>query len=268
MRKKDIFSFAFETFFNRSWGLTQGKGLFTRVDHLRQTNRLFANIEISALKYLFSRYNFDYAIDVGANRGQYYWFLRKVTGYNGIIISIEPALKDFEHLVNVGKNDPKHIAINCACGDQKGKALLNLSKDSKLNSFYKNSAYSKDRFRDKIDSTGQIEVEIRTLEEILSSEIKTEGKPNLFVKTDTQGHDRYVISGLGEWLPCVLAIQSELSLLPVYEGVSDYVEIVKFFENQGFNLFSCAPVTRDKNDNSIIELNGFFVKRDVARFDN
>lgn len=260
MRKKDVVSFAFESFFNRTISFNYSGTLITNIDYLRQVNRLNANIEIASIRYLLNQYAIDYVIDIGANRGQYYNYLREVIGFKGKVISIEPSPQDFKVLHASGQHDKDFLALNVACSDQEGTALLNVAKDTKLNSFYSGSEYASVRFEGKVDKVDQLEVNVLTLARIFC-EYAIPKESKIMVKVDTQGHDVHVIKGLSDWIQNVPAIQTELSLIPVYKGISSYTDVIRYLEEIGFNLFSSTPVTRDKQDHSIIELNGFFVKR-------
>src|SRR5689334_23346193 len=94
MNKKEALIFAFESFFNRTINKSKGFSI-SKINYFRQINRLNKNLELSSLRYLFGKYNFDYVIDVGANQGQYYNYIRKQIGFQGQVVSIEPAPDDF-----------------------------------------------------------------------------------------------------------------------------------------------------------------------------
>lgn len=49
------------------------------------SNKLFLN----KMKKIFSEYDINCVVDVGANLGQYYDFVRK-SGYKGVVFSFEP----------------------------------------------------------------------------------------------------------------------------------------------------------------------------------
>ena len=46
----------------------------------------------------------------------------------------------------------------------------------------------------------------------------------IFLKVDTQGYDMRVIAGAGSFLDRVRVLQVELSVTPLYESESDYID--------------------------------------------
>lgn len=62
---------------------------------------------------------------------------------------------------------------------------------------------------------------------------------------DTQGYDLEVFSGLGEKIRHVIAMQSEVSVIPIYKKMPAWIESISVFEKQGFQVVGLFPVTRD-----------------------
>ena len=260
MRTKDHLNFLFESIFNRTFSITQRK--LTKLDYLRQINRHNSNIEISTLKYLFDRYQFDLVVDVGANKGQFYNFIRRKINYKGLILGIEPSKNDFHILENLSQLDSNFKVLNMACGSEVGSARLNISKDTTMSSFYEIEDYSMRRFPN-ISYIESEEVKVETLAHILSNQSYLNSSSKIYLKVDTQGHDLQVVKGLGNWSKNIIGMQSEMSLIPIYKNIPFYYDVLKYYQSQNFNLLSSIPVTRDKKDSTIIEFNGFFVKRDA-----
>ena len=134
MRSKDLISFAFEKVTGKTFS-KGGKGLGA-INHLTQINRLNTNLEVFSLQHILDKYKPDIVIDVGANIGQYYNFIRYKAGYKGEIVSVEPSPEDFNRLKENQANDPKLRLFNVACGEENGTAQFNITNDSKLNSMY------------------------------------------------------------------------------------------------------------------------------------
>ena len=52
----------------------------------------------------------------------------------------------------------------------------------------------------------------------------------------------------------VVALQSEISVMPLYEGMPDYIESLNVFRQAGFELTGLYPVSRDPGSLQLIEL--------------
>jgi hypothetical protein len=76
----------------------------------------------------------------------------------------------------------------------------------------------------------------------------------VFLKMDTQGFDLQVFAGAKRSLPKVLALQSEISIQPIYEGVPEYLEALEVYTKAGFVISGLYPVSRDKDTLALIEL--------------
>ncbi len=64
---------------------------------------------------------------------------------------------------------------------------------------------------------------------------------------DTQGFDLEVFRGAQTVLPNVSCMLSELSLIPIYEGMPSYTESLAEYEKSGFGVSGFYPITRNKN---------------------
>jgi len=69
----------------------------------------------------------------------------------------------------------------------------------------------------------------------------------LLLKMDTQGYDLEVFRGAQSLLPNVSCILSELSLIPIYEGMPSYLDALAEFEGHGFCVSGFYPITRNEN---------------------
>ena len=258
MRLKDITGFLFEFLFNKSFDIRKNK--IVPIDYFVQINRLNYNLEEASLRHLFSKYDFGLVLDIGANQGQYYHQIRNGLGYKGWIVSVEPNPMDFEVLKKTAVNDPKFIGINQACGSSVGTVTLHVMADTKLSSLYVANDQFKDRFFSDVSDTREIEVEMTTVEGILNS-LQIEFMGDIFLKTDTQGHDLEVLKGMGSYAEWIQALQCEQSVIPIYDGVNDFISLNTYLNLHHFQLFSSTPVLRDKKDQSIMEINAFYIQK-------
>jgi hypothetical protein len=77
----------------------------------------------------------------------------------------------------------------------------------------------------------------------------------VFLKTDTQGYDWNVLHGAGEKLAQVIGVQTELSVIPLYEGSTHYLKMLAFLEAQGFAIMELRTIAFRKG--AIAELDCF-----------
>ena len=94
-------------------------------------------------------------------------------------------------------------------------------------------------------------VAVRRLDEVLDELGDIGRAKRIFLKMDTQGYDTRVFHGLGERVRDVVAMQSEVSLIPIYEDMPHWTESIEMYEAAGFGVVGLYPVTRD--DGRVIE---------------
>lgn len=182
-----------------------------------------------------SRHRIDLVLDVGANRGFYAKHLRML-GYAGEIFSFEPDASTFAHLKAKAEGDPSWRVFNCALGDAPGEIEFNLirtGEETVLSSVLKPLGDL---------PTTVSRVPVRTIEEVLRAENRATGK-RIFLKMDTQGYDINVFRGIGDVQGIVL-LQSELSVVPLYEGMPHYTDVLMGYETAGFELLDLFVVNR------------------------
>ena len=67
----------------------------------------------------------------------------------------------------------------------------------------------------------------------------------IFLKMDTQGYDTAVFEGIGTALERVVLLQSEVSLIPIYEGMPHWTESISTYERKSFGVVGMFPINRD-----------------------
>jgi len=67
-----------------------------------------------------------------------------------------------------------------------------------------------------------------------------------YLKLDTQGYDLAVASGGRRSLEAIPALQTEVSMVPVYENMPSFVEALAFFARCGFAVSDFHVVTQDE----------------------
>lgn len=196
------------------------------------------------LRELFDRLQINCVLDVGAHVGQYGRFLRNI-GYTGRIVSFEPVLANYTRLEAQRGRDPKWTALRVALGNEEGTMPMNVACVTQFSSFLSPSRYSLDEFRGYSDVQRIETVDITRLDRVFST-VAGQSHPRVFLKLDTQGYDINVLEGAGACLPSIVGLQSELSVKPLYDGMTDYLSAISYLNRKGFEPTGVFPVVRDK----------------------
>lgn len=197
------------------------------------------------LRILFQKYDIATVFDVGANVGNYGGFLRDEVGYNGKIISIEPVGQMFKTLEARSRRDPLWKVMQIALGAENGSLPINVTKDTSFSSFLSPSHSTVSDFVD-YNVVERVEiVTIKRFEDLFSSLGGVEALGRTYLKLDTQGFDLEALKGAGRAIEFVAAMQSEISVLPVYSDMPAWREAIAAYEAAGFSVSGIFPVTRD-----------------------
>jgi FkbM family methyltransferase len=215
----------------------------------------------SQLKHLLAKTGVDLVLDVGANEGQYAGGLRG--DFTGEIISFEPVASAFGRLSTAAASAPPWRVHNMALGSRAGTGLMHVSKETKFSSLHAQTPLSGERFRDAPATVADEVVPIRRLDDVLDEAPELAGR-RIFLKMDTQGHDLEVFSGAGRWLDNIVLLQSELSVLPLYDGIEHWTSCLARYEEAGFGVAGMFPICRD-GSNRVIEYDCLMVRSGATR---
>ena len=197
----------------------------------------------SVLRTLFAERQVNQVIDAGANTGQFALAVRKF--FAGQIHSFEPVSATYEILAARAAADPAWHVHRLALGARAAEQEINTSQASDFNSFLSNNSYSVDRFGERSRQIHREMVSIRRLDAVLAESPAQPAQRRIFLKMDTQGYDLEVFKGLGQLLEHVVAIQSEVSLIPTYEQAPHWTESLAVFEQAGFGVVGFFPISVD-----------------------
>lgn len=206
---------------------------------------------------LLRRLGVDCVFDVGANVGQYAIELRNL-GYDGLIFSFEPDPRPFATLEARAAADPKWHVFNRALGREAGSATFNLMTISLFNSFRTPSAADTALYAAPNSVERQVEVPVATLAEELAVLQARHGFARPFLKMDTQGFDAEVFAGAAPVHGRLVAIQSEISVKKLYDGVPDWREQIARYEAAGFELAGLYAVNPRMDE--LIEFDCYMVR--------
>jgi hypothetical protein len=78
---------------------------------------------------------------------------------------------------------------------------------------------------------------------------------------DTQGYEEEVLNGAAGILSRVVAIQMEISLVPLYQGAPTFVHILSAMGDHGYHLFQVVPGFRDGVTGQLLQVDGIFVRQ-------
>ena len=247
--------------------LTRGRIAFLKAATHRAVGRVGWRIErfpnpdshFGHLMQLFDRYSIDSVLDIGANRGQFGLMLRK-NGYRGRIVSFEPVPEAHAELQEVAASNPPWDTERLALGSEPGEQALNVTASTSVSSFLVPTQDYQRRYAGGVVSRLEV-VEVARLDSIFNTIVSPSSQ--VFLKVDTQGYDMKVLDGSAGALHRLVGIQMELSVQPIYEGMTDYVEALSRLRQLGFSLTGSFPVERDAGLR-IEEFDGVFVRSSAS----
>jgi len=206
----------------------------------------------------------DLVIDVGANAGQYGVEIRR-NGYAGRIVSFEPASETFARLRGACQSDPLWTARQLAIGSEPGVATLNLAANEGKSSSFLDQRDVAFGTTVTMHYVGTETVEVSTLDRV-GPEIADE-HDRVVLKVDVQGLELEVLDGAASFLDRVQAVETELSLYPMYEHQPDWRVLCDRMADLGFAFFAVDPGYSDPASGRLIEMDGLFVREDLAALD-
>jgi FkbM family methyltransferase len=175
----------------------------------------------NTLRQIFRRRQINCVLDVGASTGKYRDFLREFVGYQGLI--------DWQ-------------VFNLALGSRDEERTLKIMRSKDFSSFLDPDPSSAFVYKNSVQD--YCEVEVRCLDVLLPS-LRLVPDPHVFLKIDTQGFDLEVLRGAAQTLPKFFALQTELSMRPIYIGGPLYNHVMDYLKKAGFEAAGMFEVSRD-----------------------
>jgi FkbM family methyltransferase len=202
--------------------------------------------------------NVDLVLDVGANVGQYAIELRE-SGYTKRIISFEPLSSAYHKLLVASADDPNwQIAPRCALGSSSGETFINISLNSWSSSLRQITELHTKAAPNSI-SIGSEKVSIFSLDDLALEDVHKALHP--YLKIDAQGYEDEVLFGARNVLQHLAGLQLELSLNHLYEGQPDFIEMINWINQQGFELFGIEPEFYDPQSSRLLQMDAIFCKK-------
>lgn len=204
------------------------------------------------MRRVFAANYVSLVVDVGGHRGQFGSRVRQM-GYRASIVSFEPG-PEVEALRRRAEMDPKWRVVEAACGAEPDRMTLNVMAGTDFNSLHVPRAAQGAQFRG-LEVVGHRVVDVVRLDQVLASTFGAER--NVFLKSDTQGHDLEVLRGAEELWPKVCGVLVEASAIPLYDSAPVIEEMIAFMRTKGFVLGGAFPVSRP---HVIVEFDCLFVR--------
>jgi FkbM family methyltransferase len=221
---------------------------------------LGALMEAEHIRRLVTGFEVDCVFDVGANAGQYVQMLREIVRYSGPVVSFEPVPYLAQGLRTAAASCSNWHIRELALDREVRRARFTVTHDAQFSSLRNISKLGQSMFPSHIEVSDEIEVVTSTLAQELPQWQKRIGFRRPLLKIDTQGNDLAVVLGAGELLKEVVAVQVELAIQKLYDGVPELTEVISYFRTLGFELSAFTP----NNEGSfpvLIETDCIFINR-------
>lgn len=197
-------------------------------------------------------------LDVGANIGQFARSIRE-HGYRGRIVSFEPVAAVFEELDRHAQRDSSWDVHQLGVGDVTGDITISVASNSVFSSFKPPSAYAARTFAGLREDRREV-VRVVRLDDFLKANPGPVAET--YLKIDTQGFEREVLLGLGDFLPRLKAVQMELPLRELYQGQAPMLEMIEWMKTSGFEIAMAKENGFDWKTMRLLELDVLFVRAD------
>ena len=201
----------------------------------------------------------DCVVDAGANTGQYARSLRRA-GYRGRIISFEPVRAAYDQLARSARDDPEWVVRHEGLGSSDDTATIH-TMDGTMSSLLEASEFGRS-WSEGLQGMGAEQVVVRRLDSVLPGLLGDLPEGRVLLKMDTQGYDLEAFAGASGVIDRVVALQTELACVPIYEGMTRLPAQIRIFEEAGFESAGMFPVSFDKDSVRVIEYDAVMVRRE------
>jgi FkbM family methyltransferase len=217
---------------------------------------------LGGLVDLINRLETELVIDVGANAGQYALALRS-HGYGGRIESFEPVAAPYAAAVAVASSDALWNVHNYALGSTEGTAQIHVAGNAAASSSLLPMLSRHERSAPLSHYVAEEKIRVRPLAGIAKELNLVEG---VFLKIDTQGFEREVLTGCGDLIPDgVVGVQLELSLLPLYESGPLAGELINWMAERQLVVEYAASGFTDQQTGELLQFDAVFVHERFQR---
>jgi FkbM family methyltransferase len=193
-------------------------------------------------------------LDVGAHIGQYASVLRTEAEFTGHIVSFEPCASSYRRLIATVQDDRRWRCHPYALGSVGEIRDMNVfSSATNLSSFLEPNSYGSHRFPAVAGGQRRERVAVHRLADVFDEVTAHVPDRRVLLKLDTQGYDLHVLKGAEDVLGQIVAVQTELSSMPIYDQMPSLTATLDYLEGAGFLPTGMFPVTCDDDDMRVIE---------------
>jgi FkbM family methyltransferase len=199
------------------------------------------------------------AIDVGANKGQYFSLLCKV-GFQGEVFSFEPVPELYQEIRDRPSGKQQWRRFPYACGSQNGTGQINVAESSDFSSILRPSEFclTENASARLIRSEA---IEVRRLDSLMREICPNLSEKRFLLKIDTQGYDTEVFLGAEGILDSIALIQVEIPVIPLYENSPSMLDSLSVYLSAGFSISGLFPVFYTKDRLFVVEYDCLLVNR-------
>ena len=245
-------------------------GHFVQSLALRAGSRIFPDARLRRLaqarklKLVFRQFDIGFVLDVGANIGQFHDFLRADVGFAGPIHSFEPLAGLVAKMTARQAADPLWTIHAFALGAEEALRVINVAAWDVFSSFLEPAPGSVPEFEQFSTAARKEQVRIESLDGIAASALASVDLGRTFLKLDTQGFDLQVLRGGRATISRIPALQTEVSVRPVYRGMPGMAQSIAAFGELGFAPSDLFVVSEDKGLRAV-EFDCLMVRDDRVR---
>lgn len=213
---------------------------------------------------LLARHTITCVIDVGANTGQTGAMLRRI-GFTGRIVSFEPGPAAHGALARAAAPDPRwDVPPPLAVGRAAGEITIHIAEASDMSSALAPTEALL-RALPKSRAGASATVPVTTVAAIMADH-GLEGE-TVLLKIDTQGMELEVLAGAEPVLPRIAGIHIEMSLIPLYAGEPDYLQVLQVLHGHGYEPAMLTERTFSRTLGRQLQVDGLFFRRQRAAAD-
>jgi FkbM family methyltransferase len=161
-------------------------------------------------------------------------------------------------LRQVASQDHDWRVFELALGDLNTEMEMN-TRPGPMSSLLPSSAFG-EQWSERLTLNNKQRVAVRRLDGIYDSAVVGIEEPRVYLKLDTQGYDLKAFAGAGERIREVLAMQSEVSCVPIYDGMPTFLEQISCYQTAGFEPTGIFTVARDRASLRVIEFDVVMVR--------
>lgn len=195
------------------------------------------------LREVLAAGNVECVLDVGAFTGGFFKLVRKI-GFRGKVICFEPVAANHAELERSLSNDSSSEIQRCAVGSYQGTTTMRVSRHANFSSALVMSKNATTLFPTITDVIDTLAVPGITLNSFLAERQSQIEPSRTFLKVDVQGSELDVLKGADKYLGSLAGLLVEIAVEPLYQGAPNYLEMLRFTHEAGFDPVGFFPVTR------------------------